>query len=135
MKPVPYLFFNGNCREALTHYGQIFGTTPEIMEPGSAPDFPVTDAQKDWVLHGTLPVGEGVLLASDSFMEPAPALAGCAISVSYPTATEAKAIFDQLAEGGEVTMPFEATFWSAGFGMITDKFGVSWMVGCDEAPA
>ena len=74
-------------------------------------------------------------MASDSIFEDMPAMAGCAVQLNYATAAEAKAIFDQLTEGGTVTMPWAATFWSAGFGTVTDAFGVCWMVGCTEEPS
>lgn len=127
----PYLFFNGNCREALTHYGQVFGTTPILMEPSEAPDFPVEDDKKHWIMHGMVPIAGGMLMASDDFMGSSPQMAGCAVSAGFETAEEARAVFDKLAEGGEVMMDFAATFWSEGFGMLTDRFGTTWMVGCD----
>ena len=132
----PYLFFNGNCREALTYYGEVFGTTPEIVDcSGMPPEFPVPEDRRHWVMHGKMAVGGGMLMASDSVFEEMPAMAGCSVQLNYATAADAKAVFDHLADGGTVTMAWAPTFWSAGFGALCDRFGIRWMVGCDEAPS
>ncbi|NBD30827.1 MAG: VOC family protein [Alphaproteobacteria bacterium] len=132
----PYLFFNGNCRDALNRYGEILGARPEIMDAsGMPPEFPVPDERRDWVMHGNLKTASGTIMASDNIMGTSDPMAGCAVQLNYATAAEAKAIFDQLAEGGEITMAWAPTFWSAGFGTLTDRFGVRWMVGCDEPPS
>lgn len=132
----PYLFFNGNCREALEFYAGIFGGTPDIMTAdGMPPEYEVPDDQKDWIMHGSLKVRDGLLMASDTFTGTSDPMAGCGIQLDYPTSATAKEIFDKLADGGEITMAWEPTFWSAGFGTVTDKFGIRWMIGCDEAPA
>ena len=132
----PYLYFNGNCRDALMFYAEVFGTKPMIMDAsGLPPEFDLPQEKKDQVMHGQIPVGDGVLMASDSIFEELPAMAGCAVQLTYPTAAEAKHKVDSLAAGGNVTMPWAATFWCAGFGTLTDKFGTRWMVGCEEAPS
>ncbi len=129
----PYVFFPGTCRAAMTRYAEIFGTAPQLMTAeGMPPEFPVDDDKRDWIMHGMLEVNGGTLMASDNIFGGDAPMAGCAVQLNYPTAAEAQAIFDQLADGGETTMAFTATFWSAGFGTCTDKFGVRWMVGCDE---
>lgn len=136
MTIAPYIFFNGDCRAALAFYGAIFGTTPEIMSAAGMPDdFPVPEDRKDWVMHGMLKVGQGTLMASDNLFGESADMQGCAVQLSFDTANEARAIFDRLAEGGEITMPWAPTFWSAGFGTLTDRFGTHWMVGCEEPPA
>lgn len=136
MKPIPYLFFNGNCAEAMAGYASIFGGTPELMPAsGMPPEFPVPEARKHWIMHGSLAVGDGILMASDNIMGETGAMTGCAVTISMPTLADAREVFDKLAEGGEITMPFAPTFWSAGFGALTDRFGVRWMIGCDEAPS
>lgn len=132
----PYLFFNGTCRAALSRYGEIFGAKPQLMEASGMPsDFPVPEDRKDWVMHGSLAIAGGTLMASDNIMGSSEPMAGTAVQLSYDTAAEAKTIFDALADGGEITMPWAPTFWSAGFGTLTDQFGVHWMVGCEEPPA
>lgn len=135
MNPTPYLFFNGNCREALTFYAELFGSKPEIMEASGMPEeFSVPGDKKDWVMHGSLQIGDGMLMASDSIFGDSERMSGCSVQLDLPTAAEGKAIFDKLAEGGEVTMVWEPTFWSAGFGTCTDKFGTQWMIGTSEMP-
>ncbi|MCR9137493.1 MAG: VOC family protein [Alphaproteobacteria bacterium] len=134
MTPTPYLFFNGQCAEALAAYADIFGG--EIMEtmPASQmpPDFPVPDDRKDWIMHARLRIADGYLMASDNIMGNSEAMAGASVMMSFPTAAEGKSVFDRLCEGGDVQMAWAPTFWSAGFGTLTDRFGVKWMIGCDE---
>ncbi len=137
MIPTPYLFFNGNCAEAIAAYVEIFGG--EIMEQMPAsdmpPEFPVPDDRKDWVMHSRLRIGDGFLMASDNIFGEAAGMAGSSVMMSFPTAAEGKAVYDKLTDGGEVEMPWAPTFWAAGFGTLTDRFGVKWMIGCDEPPA
>ena len=137
MTPTPHLFFNGQCAEAMADYAEIFGG--EILEqlPASQlpPEYPVPEERKNWVMHSRMKVGDGFLTASDSVMGESPAMAGNSVMMSLPTVSEGKAAFDQLAEGGEVEMAWAPTFWSAGFGTLTDRFGIKWMIGCDEDPA
>ena len=132
----PYVFFNGTARQALERYAEIFGSeAPVLMDAnGMPPEFDVPPERRKWIMHGHVDVAGGVLMASDSIMEPSAPMAGCSVQVSLDTAAEAKCVFDQLAEGGEVTMAWAPTFWSAGFGMLTDAFGVRWMVNCEEPP-
>ncbi|MEL7343488.1 MAG: glyoxalase/bleomycin resistance/extradiol dioxygenase family protein [Pseudomonadota bacterium] len=133
MKPVPYLFFNGDCRAALAFYAELFGTEPDVMEASGMPeDVPVPDDKKDWVMHASLTIGEGMLMASDNIFGESDKMSGCGIQLDLPTAEAGKALFDRLAEGGEITMPWEPTFWSAGFGTCTDRFGTQWMIGTSE---
>lgn len=135
MHPTPYLLFNGNCAEAMAAYAKIFGSEVNTaMKAGEMPDVPIPDDRKDWIAHSDLKIGDGVLMASDNiFGQPEP-MAACSVMLSYPTTAEARAIFDKLADGGAITMAFEPTFWSAGFGTCTDRFGVHWMIGTDEEP-
>lgn len=137
MTPIPYLFFNGQCAEALAAYADIFGG--EILEQLPAtqmpPEYPVAEERKDWVMHARMKIGEGHLMASDYIMGESAAMAGSSVMMDFPTAAEGKAAFDRLAEGGQVEMPWAPTFWAAGFGTLTDKFGIKWMIGCEEPPA
>ncbi len=136
MTPTPYLFFNGQCAEALAAYADIFAG--EILEqlPASQmpPEFPVADDRKGWIMHARMKIGDGELMASDNIMDESPAMAGASVMLSFPTAAEGKAVFDKLADGGAIQMDWEPTFWSAGFGTLTDRFGIRWMIGCDEEP-
>ncbi|MEX3011694.1 VOC family protein [Hoeflea sp. TYP-13] len=136
MTPTPYLFFNGQCAEAIAAYAEIFGG--EILEqlPASQmpPEYPVADDRKGWIMHSRIRVGDGHLMASDYVMGECPDMAGSSVMLSFPTADEGKEVFDKLAKGGVVEMAWAPTFWSAGFGTLTDRFGIKWMIGCDEEP-
>jgi PhnB protein len=125
----PYIHFQGNARAALETYARIFGGTVEISTYAEAPDPPPEMRGSDLVMHGTLRLGERNLMASDF----PPGMGGDpqqAVSISHEAASEVKArqVFDALAEGGEVVMAYQPTFWSDGFGMVKDRFGTHWMI-------
>lgn len=132
----PYLFFQGNCAEAVAAYADIFGSPPPVISRVSDappnPDLPA--GSEDMILHAALEVGKGHVFLSDDISGTTPAMAGCNVHVSLDNYDNAKAAFDALAKGGEVRMPFEKTFWSAGFGALSDRFGIRWMIDTD-APA
>ena len=133
MQPIPYLFFQNTCEEAMTFYGSVFGSEPDFMRVAGSPmaaDLPAE--ARNGIMHAALKLGEGWIYASDDLgMEPSPTMAGCNVSVSLPTLEEARRVFDALSAGGEVRMPLEPTFWSAGFGAFTDRFGIRWMIDTD----
>jgi PhnB protein len=125
----PYLHFQGTCREAMTTYQQIFGGTLEISRYGEAPDAAPEQRDSPLVMHAALTLGGRMLLASDF----PPGFAGeaqQAVTISHiaGSAAEGQHLFDRLAEGGVVLMPYAPTFWSDGFGMVKDRFGTHWMV-------
>ena len=137
MRITPYIFFNGEGSEALDFYARVFGSKPvAVMRMSDAPpDMPIPEDRKNWIMHSELPVGSGRIFLSDDIMSNSgPMQGGCSIMVELPGADEARKVFDALAEGGEIRMEFQPTFWAAGFGTLTDRFGVRWMVGCEEAP-
>ncbi|SFO86946.1 VOC family protein [Tranquillimonas alkanivorans] len=134
MQPIPYLFFKSTCAEAMRTYAGIFGGTPEIMTFDQMPDggrSGMPDMPGDAVMHAALKMGDGWLYASDDPSCKSSAMSGCSVAVSFPTVDEARRVYDALAERGEVRMAFEPTFWSPGFGMLNDRFGISWMVMTD----
>jgi PhnB protein len=134
----PYLFFSGDCAEAFKHYHEIFGGELNVMTNADLPDGqePMTGAKPEHVMHASIKLGEGFLMGSDDPTGTGGPKVGSAVAFTSPDETEGKRIFDTLAAGGEVTMPFGATFWSRGFGMCTDRFGVPWMVNtAGEPPA
>lgn len=137
MTPTPYLFFNGQCADAITAYAEIFGgEIVERMPASQMPaEYPVPEDRRGWIMHATIKIGDGFLMASDNLMGETTGMAGSSVMMSFPAVAEAKAAFDKLADGGEVQMAWAPTFWSAGFGTLTDRFGTKWMIGCDEAPA
>lgn len=135
-----YLFFsNGECREAITRYQEIFGGELQIMTfaelPEGADSMP--GAKPDQVMHSSLTVGDGLLMASDDPTGDGGPRAGICVSYSAPDVATGKKAFEALCEGGELQMPFEATFWSPGFGACVDRWGVPWMVDVmtDQPPA
>ncbi len=136
MSVIPYLTFNGTCREAMTFYADVFGTQIDMMMKASEmPDFPVPPGKEDQIAHCNIKVGGGEIYASDAIMGDDEPMAGCSVMVSLPSNAECKAAFDKLTSGGTTTMPFQPTFWSAGFGTVTDKFGTKWMISSEETPA
>ena len=127
-----YLFFNGKCAEAMRFYQQtIGGQMVSMLTYGQSPDPNQCGAEgKDRIMHSHLLIDGRNLMASDCPPDrPMPAPAGFALSLNYTDAAQAGKVFDALAAGGSVTMPMQPTFWMESFGMLTDRFGVSWMVG------
>lgn len=131
----PYVFFNGNCAEAMRAYERILGGELSLMTVGESPDAQQFGPEaKERILHGSLDLGDDDLLLASDWMDPSPykGVHGTALSLTYATKPEAARVFNALAEGGRVTMPLEKTFWSEAFGMLVDRFGVSWMVGLEH---
>jgi PhnB protein len=128
----PYLFFGGRCEEALAFYRTALGAqvdflmrykeSPESLPPGRLPA-----GFENKVMHTTFRIGDSTLMASDG-CEAGSKFAGFTLSLAVPTEAEADRAFAALAEGGQVTMPLTKTFWSPRFGMLTDRFGMCWMV-------
>ena len=128
-----YIFFDGRCAEAMRFYEQTLGGKLEaLMTYGDSPDPQNCPAgAKDLVMHARLALEDGrALMASDNPPgHPNNGMSGFALSLQYPSAEEARRIFDALAQGGEVRMPMQKTFWTDAFGMLVDRFGTPWMVG------
>ena len=136
-----YLTFNGNCREAFNFYKSVFGGDfPYVGTYGEMPPQPgmeIPDNMKDKIMHITLPIGgDTVIMGSDSggawASEVTPGN-NFSLSVNTKDKDEALKIFDALSLGGKITMPLAETFWQSYFGMLTDKFGINWMVNCELA--
>lgn len=130
-----YLNFDGRCAEAMRSYADLLGGELEIMTFAESPA--AEHAPEGWgdrVIHAALKVGDQMLMASDAPSEQYRPAGGTYVSVSVDTVDEARRIFDGLAKGAEIEMPFGATFWSPGFGSLVDRWGTPWMVGC-AAPA
>ena len=131
-----YLFFNGYCGDAMRFYQKtIGGQMVSMMTYADSPDPSQCGADgKDRIMHAHLLIDGRNLMASDAPPgQPVPAQGGFALSLNYPSASDAGKVFTQLADGGKVTMPMSKTFWIESFGMVTDKFGVPWMVAGGEA--
>lgn len=130
-EPNIYLFFDGNCAEAMRFYEKtLAGKLEAMMTAGEAPrgEEP-PPAFPDRILHARLNLDGHVLMASDwAASEPYEGMNGFAISLAYPAVAEARRVFDALADGGKVDMAFGETFWVEAFGMVTDRFGIRWMI-------
>jgi PhnB protein len=130
-----YLFFNGNCAEAMRFYQTtIGGQMISMMTYAQSPDpGQCGPGGEDRIMHSHLLLDGRNLMASDTPPgHPMSPPSGFALSLNYPSASEAGKVFDALAAGGKVTMPMAKTFWIESFGMCTDRFGTPWMVGGGE---
>ena len=133
MKVQSYLFLDGRCEEAIDFYKSAVSAevemlmrvkdSPEPPQPGMYP--PGSD---DKILHASFRVGDTVVMASDGNCTGKPAFQGISLALSVDDEADAHRRFDALAEGGDVQMPLTRTFFSPAFGMVTDRFGVGWMV-------
>ena len=126
-----YLFFsNGECREALERYHEIFGGELTVLTQADLPEDaePMPGAEPHHVMHAALKVGDGLLMASDDPTGTGGPKVGVAVSYSAPDEGDGKRAFDALCDGGEVLGPWGPTFFSPGFGVCNDRFGVQWMV-------
>lgn len=136
MQVSPYLTFNGNCAEAFKFYEQALGAKIEAIMPFEGS--PMGEAvPADWsskVLHASMLIGEARVMGSDAppgYEQPQ----GISVSLSLQDAAKGEEIFNALSENGQVQMPYQATFWAAGFGMCVDRFGIPWMVNVEQAGA
>jgi PhnB protein len=132
-----YINFNGNCREAVEYYAQVFGTEqPQIMTFGETPpdpNFALPEEAKDLVMHTRLNIRGSNVMFSDVFPG-MPFVAGNNISLSFASKNinEIKSLFNKLKEGGKVGMDLQETFWSQCYGNLTDKFGIEWQFNYDS---
>lgn len=131
-----YLQFAGNCEEALEFYQKALGAnvtekfrfkdSPEPLPPGMVPP-----GYDDKIMHTSFSVGDTQIMASDG-CEEGTKFSGFSLSIQVPNQEIARRYFDALANGGKVEMPLSKTFWSPCFGMLTDRFGLSWMISAEE---
>lgn len=136
----PYIFFDGRCEEALGFYKTALNAEVTMMmrfkeNPEPQPN-PMGGRELDEkIMHATFKVGQTDVMASDGYAKGNPEFKGISLSVSAATEADARKIFGALSVGGKVTMPLSKTFYSPCFGMVNDKFGVSWMIIVAAAPA
>ena len=140
MKVEPYLFFEGRCEEALEFYRRALGAQVGVlMRYKDNPEPAQADGQgcaagsgagptPEMVMHALFTVGETQVMASDGMGSGKPSFQGISLSLNPASEAEARRVFDALAEGGKVQMALAKTFFSPAFGMVADRFGVSWMV-------
>ena len=133
MQVQPYLFFDGRCEEAIEFYKRALGAkvetlmrwkdSPEPPQPGMCPP-----GSEDKVMHASFRIGETTVMASDGRCQGKPSFQGFSLSLTASDDAEAERLFAALGEGGQVQMPLTKTFFSSRFGMVADRFGVSWMI-------
>jgi PhnB protein len=132
-----YINFNGNCREAVEFYAQVFGTEkPQIMTFGETPpnpEFALPEEAKNLVMHTRLNIMGSTVMFSDVFPG-MPFVAGNNISLAIGSKNvdEIKSLFHKLKEGGKVGMELQETFWSKCYGSLKDKFGIEWQFNYDS---
>jgi PhnB protein len=130
MNVEPYLFFEGRTEEALDFYRQKLGAKVEAMmryKDNPDPQYnPPNSANK--VMHALFRIGDTKVMASDGNCAGKPSFQGFALTINAASPAEAKQRFDALADGGQVQMPLNETFFAKSFGMVADRFGMSWMV-------
>jgi len=137
MRIEPYLFFNGRCEEALHFYQDAVGASIGAMmrfkdspEPHSE-SCPLPSGWENKIMHSNLTIGESTLMASDG-MGNTPSISGISLCIAADNVEQAERLFAALSEGGKVDMPLQKTFWAKSFGVLSDRFGVSWMINCEE---
>ena len=133
MQVQPYLFFDGRCEEAVEFYRTKLGAevqtltrfkdSPQPHQPGMIPP-----GAENKVMHTSFRIGDTTVLASDGRCQGRPNFQGFALSITVPNEGEADRLFGALSDGGQVQMPLGKTFFSPAFGLVADRFGVSWMV-------
>lgn len=133
----PYLFFNGRCEEAINFYHAALGAEVGMLmrfseNPDSPPSGTVPEGWDDKVMHAAIQIGGASIYMSDG-CEATPGFEGFSLSLNAATPENATRFFEALSEGGKITMPLGETFWSPLFGVVTDQFGLSWMIGVEPA--
>ena len=140
MKPIvePYLFFAGKCEAALNYYrehlGAEIGMIMRYKDNPEPPMCPLPDNWDDKIMHASFTIGASRLMGSDGMKTEMPADGHC-MSLTLPDEAEAKRVFAALADGGDAFMPIGKTFWSPCFGMVSDRFGIHWMITVPEVKA
>jgi PhnB protein len=129
----PYLFFNGNCEQAVEFYRKALGAEVEMMmrfkdspeppKPGMVPP-----GFENKIMHTSFRIGTTTVMGSDGCSTEKANFQGFSLALSVPTEAEADRAFAALADGGQVRMPLAKTFWSPRFGMVADRYGIGWMV-------
>ena len=133
MQIQPYLDFDGRCEEALGFYAETLGAEVTMLmrieeSPEPPPDGMIAPGSGKKIMHSEVKIGDSTIMATDGYCGGEPKFAGVTLSITVPDAETGERVFEALAEGGEIKMPFGETFWSPGFGMLDDRFGVAWMV-------
>jgi|SRR3954453_4510773 len=134
MNITPYLTFNGNCEQAFRFYEQCLGAKIVSMVPheGTPAAEHVPPEWRSKIMHATLVAGNTKLMGSDAPPDQYQQVHGISVAIGVSDPAEGERVFQALAENGTVQMPYQKTFWSAGFGMLVDRFGIPWMINCEQ---
>ncbi|KPC54289.1 VOC family protein [Amantichitinum ursilacus] len=129
----PYLMFEGRCEEAIAFYTQAIGAQLQYQmrysdSPEPMPEGQLKPGMENKIMHSAIQIGDSVVLASDGNCSNSTTFGGVLLTLNVQDAAEAERKFNALAQGGQVTMPLAQTFFSPAFGMVTDQFGLGWMV-------
>lgn len=129
----PYLFFDGRTEEAIDFYKRTVGAKVEMMlrfseSPEPCPEGMVPPGSENKIMHSAIKIGDSMVMASDGSCANKASFQGFSLSYTVPDEPSADRVFNALADGGQVQMPLGKTFFSPRFGVVADKFGVSWMV-------
>ena len=130
----PHLMFNGQCRAAFTRYHQLLGGDLRLLTFGNSPM--AADVEPQWhdrIVHVTLRFGDYELAGADVLPDDYATPQGFSVLLSFEDSAEAERVFNELASGGEIRFPFQETFWSSGFGVLVDEFGIPWEVSCAQS--
>ena len=133
MQIAPYLSFKGECEAAFMFYAQCLGgQLGAIFRYGGSPlEHTVTADWSDKVMHGSLTLGDLVLMGGDVAPERYEEPKGFSLSIQIASTADAERIFHELSRDGRMVMPLEQTFWAARFGMVVDRFGIPWLINCE----
>ena len=139
MQVQPHLCFEGRCEEAVEFYRKALGAEVMFLArfkdiPGPQPPGSVPPGGENKIMHTTFRIGNSTLMASDGSCSGKAGFQGMQLAIQVNDVAKAEKVFAALSEGGQVKMPLMQTFWSPRFGMVTDKFGVEWMVNVDTGP-
>jgi PhnB protein len=130
------MMFAGRCEEALAFYQRAIDAQPVMVmrfkDSPEPPAMPLPAGWDDKIMHSGFKIGDTLVMASDGMSAEPQSFKGVTLSITADSEAQARRFFDALAEGGSVFMPLGQTFWSPCFGMCSDRFGVSWMVGIDD---
>lgn len=131
----PYLSFNGTCEAAFKLYEQALGGKPGPMfRYGGSPMADQAPAGwQDKIMHGSITVGDLVLMGADIVPDKYEAPRGFSLSIQLRSTADAERMFSELARDGKVMMPLEKTFWAERFGMVIDRFGIPWLINCEAS--
>ena len=134
MQTNPYIFFNGQCEAAFRFYERSLGAKIVAMMPhaGTPAEEQVPPEWRDKIIHARLVLGDQVLMGSDAPPDHFEKPQGFSVTLGIDDPADAERIFNALAENGTIRMPIQQTFWALRFGMLVDRFGIPWMINCEN---